>query len=80
MFDQNYKNIKIIDLARTIQLQPGTEGKYKSDLSGNPRYFSPEKLRNGFCTYSNDIWQFGCVMFEFCNGTPPFSELSDHEC
>lgn len=41
--------------------------------TGTPYYASPEVWRDEPYNQKSDIWSFGCVIYELCNKTPPFS-------
>ncbi|MBR1629615.1 MAG: Stk1 family PASTA domain-containing Ser/Thr kinase, partial [Lachnospiraceae bacterium] len=43
-----------------------------ADLMGSVHYSSPEQARNGYVTYSSDIYSLGIVMYEMCTGRVPF--------
>lgn len=43
-----------------------------ADLMGSVHYSSPEQARNGYVTYSSDIYSLGIVVYEMCTGRVPF--------
>lgn len=49
-----------------------TSNTVSADLMGSVHYSSPEQARNGFVTYSSDIYSLGIVMYEMCTGRVPF--------
>ena len=40
---------------------------------GTPFYISPEIFRRKAYTYSTDIWSLGCILYELCTLSPPFT-------
>lgn len=43
-----------------------------ADMMGSVHYISPEQARNGFVTFSSDIYSLGIVMYEMVTGRVPF--------
>ncbi|MBQ1598562.1 MAG: Stk1 family PASTA domain-containing Ser/Thr kinase [Lachnospiraceae bacterium] len=43
-----------------------------ADMMGSVHYASPEQARNGYVSYSSDIYSLGIVMYEMCTGRVPF--------
>ena len=61
--------VKVTDfgIARAV-----TSNTVSADLMGSVHYSSPEQARNGFVTYSSDIYSLGIVMYEMSTGRVPF--------
>ena len=78
MFSKESKTIKLIDLGMSKYLQENTCVLSKK-LKGSARYLSPEQL-NQQLLFQNDIWQFGCVLFELGTGLPPFQKYNNLGC
>lgn len=49
------------------------------ELVGNPRYLSPEQLRDEELTPQADIYSFGVLAYELVTGEPPFAAQSKVE-
>ncbi|MDD6380211.1 MAG: Stk1 family PASTA domain-containing Ser/Thr kinase [Lachnospiraceae bacterium] len=49
-----------------------TSNTIHADMMGSVHYISPEQARNGFVTYSSDIYSLGIVMYEMVTGRVPF--------
>ncbi|OWZ69270.1 hypothetical protein AYX15_00120 [Cryptococcus neoformans] len=45
---------------------------------GSADFVSPEVLRNEVATTASDIWAFGCVLYQFICGKPPFRGATDY--
>lgn len=43
---------------------------------GTPLYMAPEMFEGKAYTFSSDIWALGCVLYELCVGSPPFTGTS----
>lgn len=53
--------------------------KRKGSFVGTPEYASPEMLvPPTITTRASDIWAFGCIVFQFISGRPPFKEGTDY--
>ncbi|KAG8830741.1 pkb-activating kinase-like protein [Serendipita sp. 400] len=51
----------------------------KGSFVGTPEYASPEMLvPPTITTRASDIWAYGCVVFQFIAGRPPFKESTDY--
>jgi hypothetical protein len=53
--------------------------KRKGSFVGTPEYASPEMLvPPTITTRASDIWAYGCIVFQFISGRPPFKEGTDY--
>ncbi|KAG8836348.1 Pyridoxal 5'-phosphate synthase subunit snz1 [Serendipita sp. 399] len=51
----------------------------KGSFVGTPEYASPEMLvPPTITTRASDIWAYGCVVYQFIAGRPPFKESTDY--
>lgn len=48
------------------------EEEENTEAPGTPEYLAPEVLLHGRVGPEADWWSFGCVMYEFIEGIPPF--------
>lgn len=62
--------IKIADFG--ISLVHSSHAK-KMDHLGTPYYLAPEILKGLSSDYKVDVWSLGCILYEMCTGTGPFS-------
>ncbi|WVQ85480.1 hypothetical protein IAT38_007645 [Cryptococcus sp. DSM 104549] len=74
--------IKITDfgsakLINKDEEQEDGEGKKRSFV-GSADFVSPEVLRNEAASTASDIWAFGCILFQFLVGKPPFRGATDY--
>uniref|UniRef100_A0A146LN46 non-specific serine/threonine protein kinase n=1 Tax=Lygus hesperus TaxID=30085 RepID=A0A146LN46_LYGHE len=73
-------NAKLGDfgLARVVDLDEDCS----ETLVGTPYYMSPEVVRGQRYNRKSDIWALGCLVYELCALTPPFSgcNLKDLQC
>ncbi|WWC68385.1 uncharacterized protein I206_102310 [Kwoniella pini CBS 10737] len=53
------------------------EGKKRSFV-GSADFVSPEVLRNEPASVASDIWAFGCILYQFLVGKPPFRGATDY--
>ncbi|WVQ97009.1 hypothetical protein IAU59_004119 [Kwoniella sp. CBS 9459] len=53
------------------------DGKKRSFV-GSADFVSPEVLRNEPATAASDIWAFGCILYQFLVGKPPFRGATDY--
>lgn len=75
-----YNNLKLSDFGRAKQItdyiNPGQES-YAKAKTGSPYYMAPELFQDdGVYSFASDLWSFGCLLFEFLSGRPPFSSSS----
>ena len=72
--DEN-NTIKLGDfgLSRTLSTQ---ELAFAQTYVGTPYYMSPEIISSLPYTQASDIWALGCVVYELCTHSPPFTAKS----
>lgn len=44
---------------------------------GTPLYVSPEMLNHNIASFCNDIWAFGCILYQCAWGAPPFNGFTE---
>ncbi|OCF43220.1 AGC/PDK1 protein kinase [Kwoniella heveanensis CBS 569] len=73
--------IKITDFgsAKLVSKEEETveDGKKRSFV-GSADFVSPEVLRNEPASAASDIWAFGCILYQFLVGKPPFRGATDY--
>ncbi|XP_069705761.1 serine/threonine-protein kinase Nek2 [Periplaneta americana] len=64
-------NVKLGDfgLARILH----SDNSYAQTLVGTPYYMSPEVIKGGKYNKKSDIWSLGCLVYELCSLTTPFT-------
>ena len=75
-----YNSLKLADFGKarkiTDHMNPDQES-YARAKTGSPYYMAPELFQDdGVYSFASDLWSFGCLMFEFLTGKPPFSSSS----
>ena len=75
-----YNSLKLADFgrARVIDdyINPEQE-TYAKSKTGSPYYMAPELFQDdGVYSFASDLWSFGCLIFEFITGKPPYSSSS----
>ncbi|KAK6907621.1 AGC/PDK1 protein kinase [Kwoniella mangroviensis CBS 8886] len=50
----------------------------KRSFVGSADFVSPEVLRNEPASAASDIWAFGCILYQFLTGKPPFRGATDY--
>jgi len=63
-------HVKLADFGLAKRLMPGEEGT--ETLCGTEVYTAPEMLSRQVYSYSVDLWQFGCFVYELFVGHSPF--------
>ncbi|GLV33974.1 Nek2 [Carabus blaptoides fortunei] len=71
VFLDSGNNVKLGDfgLAKILDVKQS----FTSTVVGTPLYMSPEVVRNKKYNKKSDIWALGCVIYEACALTPPFT-------
>ncbi|WWC60568.1 uncharacterized protein I303_103142 [Kwoniella dejecticola CBS 10117] len=73
--------IKVTDFGSAKLLNKEEEviddGKKRSFV-GSADFVSPEVLRNEPASAASDIWAFGCILYQFLVGKPPFRGATDY--
>ncbi len=62
-------NVKVMDFGIARAASSNT---INADLMGSVHYASPEQARNGFVTFTSDIYSLGIVMYEMVTGRVPY--------
>nr|CAD7585700.1 unnamed protein product [Timema genevievae] len=64
-------NVKLGDfgLARVLESESG----YAHTIVGTPYYMSPEVIKGSKYNRMSDIWSLGCLAYELCTSSPPFT-------
>ncbi|XP_013067083.2 serine/threonine-protein kinase Nek2-like isoform X2 [Biomphalaria glabrata] len=70
-------NVKLGDfgLARVLH----SESSFAQTYVGTPYYMSPELVNNLSYNEKSDIWALGCMMYELCALSPPFTASNQSE-
>ncbi|KAI5809975.1 kinase-like domain-containing protein [Peziza echinospora] len=56
----------------------GPEQKLAMTFVGTPLYMSPELVSDSGYSHKTDIWSLGCIIYELCNLTTPFTARAQH--
>ena len=65
--------VKVADFGLAIQIRDSlTRLTGQGSTSGTLVYMSPQQLNGQRPTKTDDIYSFGCVLYEMLNGEPPF--------
>jgi len=69
LYDNDTKNLKIIDFGTALELKPGdcTKG-----LVGTPYYLAPEVIKGEY-NHKCDVWSCGVILYILLAGCPPFN-------
>ncbi|RXK42524.1 AGC/PDK1 protein kinase [Tremella mesenterica] len=57
---------------------PTSDDARKRSFVGSADFVSPEVLRNELAVSASDIWAFGCILYHFIVGKPPFRGATDY--
>jgi len=74
LFDKERKSLKIVDFGISSQVE--SKKTQNNTAQGTIRYMPPEQL-DGVLTFKNDIWSFGCVLFQMATGLRPFDAIDN---
>ncbi|WVO13382.1 hypothetical protein L204_100997 [Cryptococcus depauperatus] len=79
LLDDNMR-VKITDFgsAKIVDREEPEEEIKRRSFVGSADFVSPEVLRNEVVTPASDIWAFGCIVFQFITGKPPFRAATDY--
>ncbi|KAM9354924.1 serine/threonine-protein kinase Nek2-like [Pholidichthys leucotaenia] len=71
------QNVKLGDfgLARTLN----HDTSFAKTFVGTPYYMSPEQINRVPYNEKSDIWSLGCLLYELCTLSPPFTAYSERE-
>ena len=72
---ENGKSIKLGDL----NVSKVAKTNFVYTQTGTPYYLAPEVWKGDPYNYKCDIWSLGCVLYECCNLSPPFTATSLEE-
>ncbi|KRX09205.1 Protein kinase-like domain [Pseudocohnilembus persalinus] len=64
-------NVKLGDFGLSKKL--GQDSQYAYTNVGTPYYMSPEQINENRYNEKSDIWSMGCLLYELCALSPPFS-------
>jgi len=72
---------KIIDFAITRKIPTGMARWFyrKGKPQGTPSFMSPEQILGEIPEAQNDIYSYGCTLFELTTGRPPFRGTSTND-
>jgi tRNA A-37 threonylcarbamoyl transferase component Bud32 len=67
--------VKVLDfgLCKLMNAEPGTTLTGTGALLGTPQYMDPQVILGKPCTYSTDIYAFGCIFYEIITGKTAFT-------
>ncbi|KAK2864185.1 hypothetical protein Q7C36_003339 [Tachysurus vachellii] len=71
------QNVKLGDfgLARILR----HETSFAKTFVGTPYYMSPEQMNHMSYNEKSDIWSLGCLLYELCALSPPFTAYNQEE-
>jgi eukaryotic-like serine/threonine-protein kinase len=65
--------LKVLDFGISKAQTPDMSLTQTQSMLGTPAYMSPEQMRSARTVDPrSDIWSLGCVLYELCEGKPPF--------
>lgn len=67
-------NVKLGDFGLARVLQHDTS--FAKTFVGTPYYMSPEQVNKQSYNEKSDIWSLGCLVYELCSLSPPFTALN----
>ncbi|XP_062857626.1 serine/threonine-protein kinase Nek2 [Trichomycterus rosablanca] len=77
VFLDTRQNVKLGDfgLARILK----HETSFAKTFVGTPYYMSPEQMNRMSYNEKSDIWSLGCLLYELCALSPPFTAYNQEE-
>ncbi|XP_072906990.1 serine/threonine-protein kinase Nek2 isoform X1 [Hemitrygon akajei] len=72
-----HHNVKLGDFGLARILQHDTS--FARTFVGTPYYMSPEQFNHMSYNEKSDIWSLGCLLYELCALTPPFTAFNQKE-
>ncbi|KAG8224235.1 hypothetical protein J437_LFUL002691 [Ladona fulva] len=64
---------RILTNAKDDDKEDENDSLYAQTVVGTPYYMSPEVVKGSKYNRKSDVWSLGCVIYELCSLTPPFS-------
>lgn len=74
VFLDSSDNVKLGDFGLARVLQHDTS--FAKTFVGTPYYMSPEQVNKQNYNEKSDIWSLGCLVYELCSLSPPFTALN----
>ncbi|NWR52108.1 NEK2 kinase, partial [Regulus satrapa] len=71
------QNVKLGDFGLARILHHDT--RFATTFVGTPYYMSPEQMNYMSYNEKSDIWSLGCLMYELCALSPPFTAFNQKE-
>nr|XP_056709809.1 serine/threonine-protein kinase Nek2 [Euleptes europaea] len=77
IFLDHKKNVKLGDFGLARILNHDTS--FAKTFVGTPYYMSPEQINRMSYNEKSDIWSLGCLLYELCALSPPFTAFNQKE-
>lgn len=77
IFLDGKKNVKLGDFGLARILNHDTS--FAKTFVGTPYYMSPEQINRMSYNEKSDIWSLGCLLYELCALSPPFTAYNQKE-
>ncbi|XP_026538854.1 serine/threonine-protein kinase Nek2 isoform X1 [Notechis scutatus] len=77
IFLDGKKNVKLGDFGLARILHHDTS--FAKTFVGTPYYMSPEQINRMSYNEKSDIWSLGCLLYELCALSPPFTAFNQKE-
>ncbi|KAJ6666940.1 hypothetical protein lerEdw1_018942 [Lerista edwardsae] len=77
IFLDGKKNVKLGDFGLARILHHDTS--FAKTFVGTPYYMSPEQISHMSYNEKSDIWSLGCLLYELCALSPPFTAYNQKE-
>uniref|UniRef100_UPI00398E6767 serine/threonine-protein kinase Nek2 isoform X1 n=2 Tax=Pristiophorus japonicus TaxID=55135 RepID=UPI00398E6767 len=77
VFLDGQHNVKLGDFGLARILQHDTS--FAKTFVGTPYYMSPEQINHMSYNEKSDIWSLGCLLYELCALSPPFTAYNQKE-